>query len=346
MRWVPAQQQVIRRSYERLGPLDARGHVWLARQTLPTGVHRLVVLKQVASQRRGMLSLEQEVALHSAAQHPHLVPLLDVEDGPSGAVLVFPYVHGLSLKHLFNALESNVPVGRPRPTVPLEAALAVVYDVLGALEGLHRPSFNGDAEGVVHADLKPDNVLIDVRGWAQVCDLGCARPIDAHAERSLTVEGTPGYMSPEQVCGLPMSAASDVFGVAILLWEMLAGRRLVGGATPEQRMRAVVDSDAPDVRRYNPAVPGDVAALLEIALRRDHRARFQTAVKFRVALEATCARMAIVARRDLLADFVRRTGEARLNSLARLFTPATVTAPRKSGWQLKGLDSDEDGYDV
>jgi serine/threonine protein kinase len=163
-------------------------------------------------------------------------------------------------------------------------ALTLCAQLLRALHGLHTLS---DARGplaVVHRDVNPSNTLVSPQGRLSLVDLGLASSRLLPRSANGLSEGTIGYHAPELISGAdPVDARADLFSTGIVLWELLAARRLF----PRDRFaaaRAIVDDDAPDVREARPDVPAPLALALARALARAPRERFPDARAFALAL--------------------------------------------------------------
>jgi serine/threonine-protein kinase len=178
---------------------------------------------------------------------------------------------------------------RKQGRLPIELALHVLEQVLEGLSAVHQ-------RGVVHRDLKPDNVLLITRdgdrNYAKLVDFGMSK-IDhvpggtapVVLTRRGVVLGTPLYMSPEQARAAPhIDARSDLYSAGAMLYECVAGRPPHVGPTYEQILIHICTEDAPDVRRFRPEAPAELAQLLEKALAREPEDRFQTAEAMRRAL--------------------------------------------------------------
>ena len=214
----------------------------------------------------------REARAASAVASPHIVRVVDggTEDGCP--FLVMELVVGEDLG------------GRLRRArhLPMDAALHVTEQLLEGLVAAH-------AAGVVHRDLKPDNVLLGARGgdpsFVTIVDFGMSKIEPARggtAPLKLTgkgvVLGTPLYMSPEQArASADVDGRSDVYSVGAILFECLTGRPPHTGETHEQVLLRICLEDAPDVRQWAPEVPDALAALVAQALRRDRQDRFATA---------------------------------------------------------------------
>jgi TolB-like protein len=218
----------------------------------------------------------REIAIASALEHPHVVPLYDSGEADGLLYYVMPYVPGQSLRR---RLEREGPLA-------LADAVAVARDVAGALDYAH-------AHGIVHRDVKPDNILLD-EDRALVADFGVARAVEAAGGERLTrsglVIGTPGYMSPEQATGARrIDGRSDVYALACVVYEMLAGEPPFTGATPRAVLAKHAQAPVPPLHVVRPAIPEGVEPVLETALAKVPGDRFASAGAFARALQAAAA---------------------------------------------------------
>ena len=214
----------------------------------------------------------REIELTASLQHPHILPLFD--SGSAGGLLyyVMPYVAGESLR---SRLE------RERQ-LPVSDAIRVAREVAGALEYAHR-------HGVIHRDVKPENILLADDGSALVADFGIALAVKHAAGDRLTQTGlslgTPHYIAPEQATGeKSVDARADVYALGAVLYEMLAGEPPFTGPTAQAVvMKALADSPRPlaELRR---SVPPPVAAAVHTALEKVPADRFAGAAAFAAAL--------------------------------------------------------------
>jgi eukaryotic-like serine/threonine-protein kinase len=215
----------------------------------------------------------REIQIEARFQHPHILPVH--ESGSAGDFLycVMPFVAGETLRER---------ITRERQ-LPLEEALRITREVGDALGYAHE-------RGVVHRDIKPGNILLS-QGHAVVADFGIARAISAAGGEQLTesglVIGTPEYMSPEQASGdSSIDGRSDVYALACVLYEMLAGEPPFRGRTA-QAVLARQRSDAPpSLHVVRPNVPDSVQDAIEIALAKVPADRFATVGEFIASLES------------------------------------------------------------
>jgi serine/threonine protein kinase len=169
---------------------------------------------------------------------------------------------------------------------------AVVQQTCDALHYAHElRERNGDVIGIVHRDVTPSNIFLTDAGVAKVLDFGIAKVKDASAHTQTgTVKGKYAYMAPEQLRGAEIDRRVDVFSLGVVIYEMLALRRLFQRKTDYLTFRAVMEQPMPDVRRYRPDTPEPLALAVMKALDRDPAVRYDTIRQFGTALlDATTA---------------------------------------------------------
>jgi len=218
----------------------------------------------------------REIEIVAQLQHPHILPLHDSCQDERCLYYVMPFVEGESLRALLDRQ------GR----LPVADALRIASEVADALDYAH-------ARGVVHRDIKPENILLSA-GHALLADFGVARALDAAGGTALTqagfVVGTPGYMSPEQATGdVSVDGRSDVYGLACVLFEMLAGEGPFGGATTPEVIARQLSGPTPSPRRARGDIPAHVDQAIRRALAAAPGERFATAKDFVLALTAPAA---------------------------------------------------------
>ncbi len=215
----------------------------------------------------------REIKLAARLTHPHILPLHDSGEADGLLFYVMPYVEGESLRDRLTR-EKQLAV---------EDAVQITREVGDALSYAH-------SHDVVHRDIKPENVLLQ-SGHAVVSDFGIARAIGAAGGDNLTESGlavgTPAYMSPEQGAGSrELDGRSDLYALACMLYEMLAGRPPFVGPTVESIVRQHLAVAPPAVTVMRPGTPAEVARALERALAKTPADRYPTAAAFVAALAA------------------------------------------------------------
>jgi TolB-like protein len=215
-----------------------------------------------------------EIQTAARLTHPHIVPLYDSGEADTLLYYVMPYLEGESLRDRLNRENQ----------LALEDALQVAREVADALSYAH-------SMGVVHRDIKPENILFE-SGHAVVSDFGIARAISAAGGERLTETGvalgTPSYMSPEQAAGTrDLDGRSDIYSLACVLYEMLAGEPPFTGRTADSVVHQHLTAEAPLVSVIRPGAPPALARTLRRALAKTPADRFRTAVEFAEALAAS-----------------------------------------------------------
>jgi serine/threonine protein kinase/Flp pilus assembly protein TadD len=247
--------------------------------------HRKVAIKVLRPELGSLLGADRftrEIRIAAALNHPHILPLHDSGQIPAAAgkgellYYVMPFVAGDSLRRR---------LAREGP-LQVDEAIRLIRQAAAALHHAHQ-------QGVIHRDIKPENILLH-EGEAMVADFGIALAADAAGaaagdrltEAGLMV-GTPEYMSPEQGAGeRQLDATSDVYSLACVLYELLAGEPPHTGDTARMVIARRFTDPAPRVRRLRPAVPAGVEQALMRALALEPAERFPTAAAFAEALAA------------------------------------------------------------
>jgi serine/threonine-protein kinase len=229
------------------------------------------VLKQEFSASVGADRFMREIGIAAQLSHPHIVPLIDSGESGGSLYYVSPFVPGGSLRDRLNR-ESKLPV---------DDALRIAQEVGAALDYAHR-------NGFVHRDVKPENILF-ADDHALLSDFGIAHVHVKNAEETLTlggiVLGTPEYMSPEQASGeSDVGVPGDVYGLACVFYEMLAGEPPFKGASPRATMAKQVTERARPLRALRPDAPSGFERVLERALAKDPTQRYQSVAEFCEAL--------------------------------------------------------------
>jgi len=230
------------------------------------------VLSPDLSYTMGADRFQREIHVAARLQHPHILPVFD--SGQAGGLLWYamPFVEGESLRDRLNR-ESQLPI---------EDAVAITVEVAGALGYAH-------GKGVVHRDVKPENVLIE-HGHAIVADFGIAHAAADSGEK-LTATGmsvgTAQYMSPEQFSGTATDARSDIYSLGCMLYEMLVGEVPFTGPNLNAIMARHMMEQPPSISVVRPSVPPEIENAVYRALEKTPADRFQTMEDFRQALAGT-----------------------------------------------------------
>ena len=250
--------------------------VYLAEDTR----HDRKVAAKVLSSNLSAVILRQrflaEIKTASTLTHPAIVALHDSGESDGFLYYVMPFIDGESLRaRLTREVQLSV-----------DDIVRIVSEVADALGYAH-------SKGIIHRDIKPENILLDSR-HALVCDFGIAQAVHVASSERLTgtgiILGTPAYMSPEQGAGgRDIDARSDVYSLAVVAYEMLAGEPPFGGVTPQAVAAKHVHARIPDVRIVRPAIAAATQKVLEKGLAKVPADRFVSAVDFADALRRSAA---------------------------------------------------------
>ena len=244
------------------------------------GFKKIVAIKRVLphlSEKKQFIGMFLDEARVSAQlSHSNCVQVFDIGVGDNTYFIVMEYVDGSDLK---GVIEHRKKVNQ---SFPLEEACLICVRICEGLAYAHGlVDGKGDSMHIVHRDMSPPNVLITRYGEVKIVDFGLAKA-NSQLERSEPgiIKGKFSYLSPEAAQGLPVDGRADIFAVGIILWELLAGRRLFMGETDLETVRMVQSAKVPSVRQYNPKVSKDLEDVIMRSLAGDPAKRYLSARDF------------------------------------------------------------------
>ncbi len=211
---------------------------------------------------------QREAQAASLMSHHNIVNLLDVGVEGDYRYLVLEYVSGSTLKEII----------QQKGHLNTTTAIQITVRILSALQHAHD-------NGIIHRDIKPQNVLVNADGHVKVADFGIARMTNAFTiSKGDTVVGSVHYSSPEQASGSVVEASSDIYSTGVVLYEMLTGRVPFVGDTPVSVAMQHINSQPPPIAELNPEVPPAVIAVVMKALEKSPKKRYQSAREMADAL--------------------------------------------------------------
>src|SRR5215470_15880664 len=262
------------RILEKLGA-GGMGEVYLAEDMkLGRKVAIKILSEEYTTNRDRLHRFEQEACAASALNHPNILTIHEVGNDEGRHYIATEYIDGLTLRRKIGGAQ-------------LEASeiLDIAVQVASALEEAH-------AAGIIHRDIKPDNIMVRRNGYVKVLDFGLAKltessidrePSDGEASTRVLVQtdagvvmGTSHYMSPEQARGKPVDARSDIWSLGVVIYEMVAGRTPFEGETSTDVIVAITQKEPPPLLRFAPNVPAELDWIVTKALRKDREERYQT----------------------------------------------------------------------
>jgi serine/threonine-protein kinase len=244
------------------------------------GFKKTVAIKRVLphlSEKKQFIGMFlDEARLSASLSHSNCVQVFDIGVGDNTYFIVMEYVDGADLKTVIEYQKQQ------NTRLPIEVSCFICLKICEGLSYAHEMvDSKGRKLHIVHRDVSPPNVLITRYGEVKVVDFGLAKA-NSQLERSEPgiIKGKFSYLSPEAAHGEEVDARADVFAVGVMLWELLAGRRLFLGDTDLQTVRMVQAAQVPSIRQIDPNVPEPLERVLAKALAGDRTKRYQTAAAF------------------------------------------------------------------
>src|SRR5215204_6947864 len=262
------------RILEKLGA-GGMGVVYLAEDMkLGRKVAIKILSQEYTTNKDRLHRFEQEASAASNLNHPNILTIHEVGTDDGRHYIATEFIDGVTLRRKAAGSQLEMP-----------EILDIAIQVACALEEAH-------AAGIVHRDIKPDNIMVRRNGYVKVLDFGLAKltessidrtPLDEEAATRVLVQtdagvvmGTSHYMSPEQARGKPVDARSDIWSLGVVIYEMVAGRTPFEGETSTDVIVAITQKEPPPLARFATNVPSELDWIVMKALRKDRDERYQT----------------------------------------------------------------------
>ncbi len=244
-----------------------------------TRLNRSVVIKvllpELAASENARRRFEREARLASALDHPNICAIYDIGENDGLFYIVMPFIEGRTLKQII--------AGQPLETL---SALSIAIQVADAIAAAH-------GRGIVHRDIKPNNIIVNDQGQVKVLDFGLAKMLASDEggvdrDKSMTEIGVPygtmGYGSPEQAAGERVDHRTDIFSLGVVLYEMVTGSQPFTGKNRIEILHAVINDEPEPINDENPNAPPQLQPMLDRALAKKPRERFGTMAEMRAEL--------------------------------------------------------------
>ncbi|HJT28653.1 MAG TPA: protein kinase [Pyrinomonadaceae bacterium] len=261
------------RILEKLGA-GGMGEVYLAEDMkLGRKIAIKILSEEFTTNKDRLHRFEQEASAASNLNHPNILTIHEMGIDRGRHYIATEFIDGVTLRRKMAASQLET-----------HTILDIAVQVASALEEAH-------AAGIVHRDIKPDNIMVRRNGYVKVLDFGLAKltetvdrsPSDGEAATRVLVQtdagvvmGTSHYMSPEQARGKPVDARSDIWSLGVVIYEMIAGRTPFEGETSTDVIVAITQKEPPPIARFAPDVPPELEWIVMKALRKDRDERYQT----------------------------------------------------------------------
>jgi len=316
------------------------GQVYLARQQGPVGFEKLMVVKRVlphlAEEDEFIQMFFDEARIAAHLNHPNIAQIYDLGEVEGVYYIAMEYVHGESVRAV------NARANLDRNGMPLALKCRILADAAAGLDFAHRAkNASGKPLGLIHRDVSPQNILVGFNGSVKLIDFGVAKARNK-VSHTLTgaIKGKYAYMSPEQARGEALDSRSDVFGLGIVFYELLASTRLFKRDSDTETLRAVVSAKVPPPSSLVKGIPRALDQIVLKALAKNRKDRYQTAGDFLLEIEDFLIRQRLPSTNAHLAAFMQDLYGDLLAKQREASEPSQVTmAPISSGRSISVSNS-------
>jgi serine/threonine protein kinase len=321
--------------------------IFLARSRGVQGFNRILAIKKIlptmAEDEEFIVMFIDEARIAAELSHAGIVQIFELGKFEDDYYIAMEFIHGKDLRFIQER--------QAREKCPMDVNLAahIAFKICEALDYAHtKKDPTGKPMGIVHRDISPQNVILSYDGEVRICDFGIAKAANRSQKTQAGVlKGKFGYMSPEQVRGLPLDGRSDIFTVGTLLYELLTLSRLFIGESDFSTLEKVRNADVVPPSTYNRDVPEELEEIVLLALSKEVEDRHQGAAEMADALQMFMINNTLASTRDVSA-FMCKSFEAEFEAeLRRLEEYQDMTEPCpgelvRSSEDLPGMDFAED----
>ncbi len=306
------------------------GEVHLARLTGAAGFEKLCIVKTILPAMQAdtqfVERFHHEARVLVQLNHSNIAQVYDMGEAEGTLYMAIEYVPGVDLSRVESRTSG---AGEP---MPVAIAVFLARQICEALDYAHRKTGpEGAPLGIVHRDVSPQNVMVSFEGEVKVIDFGLAKSA-ARSKHTLpsTVMGKLGYMSPEQALARPVDQRSDIFSAGIVVWEMLAGRALYGGATMAEMMAMMANPEIPPLTTARDDVSETLDSVVRRALAKDPLQRYSRAEEFSRSLNELAVREGLSISAEEVGNYVRARCATEFAAERKLQSQLSMMRKKKS----------------
>ena len=278
---------IIANKYALLKKLASGGmaEVFLAKQIGLDGFEKLVVLKRIlphlAEDEEFVQMFLDEARTAADLRHPNVVNVFEVGEDEGTFYIAMEFLHGKDIRRTQRKVE------RLGQEFPLQHSLQIIIDAANGLHYAHQKTdLRGQALGIIHRDVSPQNIIITYDGAAKIVDFGIAKAASStNQTASGVLKGKYSYMSPEQASAHPMDQRTDLFALGVVAYEMITMRRLFKRESEIHTLNAVIECKVPPPSQIAPYLPKALDAIMLKALHPRQEKRYASCQDFAFALE-------------------------------------------------------------
>ena len=297
--------------------------VYFGRLLGPVGFSRTVAIKRLHPHFLGdsefVAMMLDEARVAARVIHPNVVSTIDVVALDGELMVVMEYIQGESLSRVMSAARAS------KERIPLRIIGAIINSILTGLHAAHEAkNERGEALGIVHRDMSPQNVLVGADGVVRVFDFGVAKALGrAQDTRAGQFKGKLAYASPEQLAGGDVDRRVDIYAASVVLWEMIVNRRMFKADDEMQLLAMVREGRIEPPSRHIGDVPPALEALIMRGLANDSKLRFATAREMAISLEEILPHASV---REV-AEWIQRVAKLKLDERARRIEDIETNTP-------------------
>ena len=253
--------------------------VFKAVKTGPDGFEKIVALKKIipfhSDRSHFIRMLSTEAKIHSYLSHPNIVQILDFFEEDGQYSMVLEYVDGKNLKELLQSFRDRGQI------LPWQACIYIALEILKALNYAHNKSGPDGPLQIIHRDVSPHNILISYQGEVKLSDFGIAKAkVDRDETASGVLKGKYRYLSPEQILDEKLTPSSDLFSLAVTLYETLSNQYPFGEQQEYQTIQKILDQPHAPLQALLPEIKIEIASALDQAMQKRGADRYPSAKDF------------------------------------------------------------------